>query len=180
MQVKRSKRIFFFIPLYLALFIQSFTAVAEEPNNARLSKDMFLGNPNAPVSIIEYASLGCSHCADFHTNTYPKIKENFIDTGKVKFVFRNFPLGTPSLAAAMIAHCAGPEKFFGMVEIFFRSQKQWGNANRPLDELKKTARFGGISNSKVDACLSNQEILTHVQNVARLGQEKYEIGRAHV
>ena len=137
--------------------------------------DMSFGEPNAPVSIIEYASFGCSHCAEFHINTYPKIKKEFIETGKVKFIFRNFPLDTPSLAAAMIAHCAGAKKYFGMVEIFFRSQQQWGSADNPLDALKKSARFGGMTNSKVDSCLENKQLLEHIQNVARHGQEKYKI-----
>jgi protein-disulfide isomerase len=139
------------------------------------TKEMVVGDANAPVTMIEYASLGCPHCANFHFNTYPEIKKNYIDTGKVKLVYRDFPLGRPALAAALIARCSGSQRYFGMVEVFFRSQKQWSHAQNPLDELKKTARFGGMSSSDVDACLSNQAILDHIQDLARTGQSEHKI-----
>ena len=137
--------------------------------------EMFLGKSDAPVTMIEYASLGCSHCADFHKKTYPKIKEEFVKKGKLKIIFRNFPLGTPSLAAAMIAHCAGPKRFFGMIEIFFQSQQQWGRSKTPIDSLKKVARFGGITGADVDQCISNEHLLKYIQEVAEKGQKQFQI-----
>lgn len=139
------------------------------------TKEMVVGDPNAPVTMIEYASLGCPHCANFHFNTYPEIKKNYIDTGKVKLIYRDFPLGRPAFAAAMIARCAGSQRYFGMVELFFRSQKQWGSAENPLEALKKTARFGGVSSADVDECLTSQPILDHIQNLARTGQDEHKI-----
>ncbi len=139
------------------------------------TKEMVVGDANAPVTMIEYASLGCPHCANFHFNTYPEIKKNYIDTGKVKLIYRDFPLGRPALAAAMIARCAGSQRYFGMVEVFFSSQKQWGQAKNPIDALKKTARFGGMSGSDVDACLANQSVLDHIQGLARKGQDEHKI-----
>lgn len=138
-------------------------------------KEMVVGNPDAPVTLIEYASLGCPHCADFHKDVYPQIKKNYIDTGKVKLIYRDFPLGRPATAASMIARCAGPQRYFGMIEIFFNSQAQWSRAENPLDALKKVARFGGMSGQDVDQCLSNQELLTHIYQKADAAQKEYEI-----
>jgi len=154
---------------------QTSVAVAEIASLEDATKEMVEGNPDAPVSIIEYSSLGCPHCANFHFNTYPEIKKNYIDTGKVKLIYRDFPLGRPALAAAMIARCAGSQRYFGMVEIFFSSQKQWSSAQNPIDALKKTARFGGMSGTDVDACLANQSVLDHIQGLARKAQDEHKI-----
>ncbi len=139
------------------------------------SKEMVVGNADAPVTMIEYASLGCPHCANFHRDTYPQIKKNYIDTGKVKLIYRDFPLGTPALAASMIARCAGSKRYFGMVDLFYRSQKDWGSSDNPIESLKKTARFGGMSGQDVDACLSNQQLLNHIRAKAEEGQKDHEI-----
>jgi len=106
--------------------------------------EMGLGKADAPVTMIEYSSLGCPHCAAFHLETLPQIKKDYIDTGKVRLVFRDFPLGTPALAASMIARCAGPKKFFGFIEIMFRSQPQWSRSQNPMPALTKVARLGGL------------------------------------
>jgi protein-disulfide isomerase len=144
-------------------------------DNDDAMKEMVLGNEKAQITVIEYASLGCPHCAQFHLGTYQEVKKNYIDTGKVKFIFRDFPLGTPALAASMISRCSGPAKYFGMIDIFFRGQKQWSQADNPMDALKKIARFGGMSATDVDDCLQNQELLNYIQNTARNGGEKHKI-----
>ena len=138
-------------------------------------KPIVVGKANAPVTIIEFASLGCPHCARFHQETYPKLKKEYIDTGKVKMVFTDFPLGTPALAAAMIARCSGPERYLGFVEMFFRAQKQWSRANKPIEELKKVARFGGFSGEDVDACFKQQALIDHIQNTARKAGKDHQI-----
>ena len=127
------------------------------------SKEMIVGKATAPLTIIEYASLGCPHCANFHHDTYPQLKKNYIDTGKVKLIYRDFPLGTPALAATMIARCAGPERYFGFVDMFFRAQPQWSRADNPMEALTKVARFGGMPPADVQACFKNQKLLDHVQ-----------------
>ena len=93
--------------------------------------ELVLGNPNAPVTVIEYASLSCHHCAEFHAGTLPKLKERYIDTGKVKLVFRDFPLEQNALRAAMIARCAGPERRERFVDVFFKQQDGWSHAKDP-------------------------------------------------
>ena len=138
-------------------------------------KPAVVGKANAPVTIIEFASLGCPHCARFHHDTYPKLKKEYIDTGKAKLIFTDFPLGTPALAASMIARCAGPERYFGFIDMFFRAQQQWSRANNPLEALKKVARFGGFSGEDVDACFKQQALIDHIQKMARKATEDHQI-----
>jgi protein-disulfide isomerase len=137
--------------------------------------EMALGKSDAPVTMIEYSSLGCPHCAAFHRDTLPRIKTEYIDTGKLRLVYRDFPLGTPALAASMIARCAGRGRFFGFIEIIFRSQAQWSRSNNPLDALSKVARFGGMSEADVGACLKTQALLDHIRRVAANAQEKQKV-----
>ena len=147
----------------------AFFGLASMPSHAGIAsfsdsiKEMVIGQADAPLTIVEYASLGCSHCASFHHDTYPHLKKDFIDTGKVKFVFRDFPLGTPALAATMIARCSGSQRYFGFVDLFYRAQPQWSQANNPLNALTKVARFGGMPPADVKACVSNQKLLDHIQ-----------------
>lgn len=150
-------------------------ARAEIASDKEATEEKVVGDPNAKVTVIEYASLGCPHCANFHFDVYPKIKKEYIDTGKVKFIFRDFPLGTPSVAAAVIARCAGSKRYFAMIDIFFKAQHQWSHAPNPLEALKKTARFGGMSSADVDACIANQALLNSIQERAQAAQLDYEI-----
>jgi len=160
----------------LSLILQTDTqAMAAISDNNDAMKEMVLGNQEAKITVIEYASLGCPHCAQFHSGTYQDVKKNYIDTGKIKFIFRDFPLGTPALAASMISRCSGSAKYFGMIDIFFQGQKQWSQAENPMTALKKIARFGGMSATDVDDCLQNQELLDYIQNTARDGGEKHKI-----
>src|SRR6476646_1823896 len=87
--------------------------------------DMSLGNPKAKVTVIEYASLSCPHCAHFQTETFPKIKKDYIDTGKIRFLYRDFPLDTRALAGAVIARCVSPDKGHKLVEVLFANQQTW-------------------------------------------------------
>ena len=149
-----------------ALLHTTLTANTSDAGIADLAdsiKEMTIGEKDAPLTIVEYASLGCSHCAKFHQETYPTLKKDYIDTGKVKLIFRDFPLGTPALAATMIARCSGPERYFGFVEMFFRSQTQWSHAENPLEALSKVARLGGMPTVDVQACMRNQKLLEYIQ-----------------
>jgi len=142
---------------------------------ADATKEMVIGKADAPVTIIEYASLGCTHCASFHANAIPQLKKDYIDTGKVRLIFRDFPLGTPAMAAAMISRCGGSDRYFGFVDMFFRSQQQWSQAENPLVALAKVARFGGMTGDDVNACLKDQALLDKLQDTANKAQLEYEI-----
>ncbi len=134
-----------------------------------------MGRDDAPVTMIEYSSLACPHCATFHRDSLPKIKEVYIDTGKVRLIYRDFPLGGLALAAAMLARCAGSERYFGFIEVLFRRQAQWSRSDNPRRELARVARFGGISQKDFDACLVNQPLMTDIRERAADAERKFGI-----
>ena len=120
----------------------SFIAFADE-NPEMLVTDMVIGNENAKIDIVEYASYTCSHCATFHTNVYPKLKQDYIETGKVRFTYREVYFDKYGLWASMIARCAGPEKFFGLTDLIYKSQDKWARAGEDtaiVSELSKLAK----------------------------------------
>jgi protein-disulfide isomerase len=119
--------------------------------------DRALGNAEAPVTIVEYASATCPHCANFHNDTFPALKEEFIDTGKIRFVFREFPFDDLALAAFMLARCAPEDKYFPMLDVLFEQQQNWTRSN-PRDELFKIARLAGFTEVSFDACLKDTDV----------------------
>ncbi len=135
-------------------------ASSSAPNKAALESvqpgDHVLGDANAPITVIEYASLTCSHCAHFHTQILPEIKKKWIDTGKVKLIYRDFPLDQIAAKAAQIAECAGNDRYFGVVDLIFRSQPQWATSADPLAELAKPLRIAGLGENEIKACLANE------------------------
>ena len=121
-----------------------------------LSKDdRILGNPEAPITIVEYASLTCPHCAHFTNDVLPELKKKWIDTGKAKLVLRDYPLDEPALRAAMIARCAPPDRYYGYVDIFFGAQEKWVTARDYRDALARLVKLGGMSREEFDNCLKN-------------------------
>jgi protein-disulfide isomerase len=120
--------------------------------------DRVLGKADAPITIIEYASLTCPHCAHFEVDVLPKLKAKWIDTGKAKLVLRDFPLDEPALRAAMVARCAPPERFYPLVDTFFAQQEQWATTREYRAALEKLAKLGGISNKEFAACISDKKL----------------------
>jgi protein-disulfide isomerase len=120
--------------------------------------DRILGKADAPITIIEYASLTCPHCAHFEVDVLPKLKEKWIDPGKAKLVLRDFPLDEPALRAAMVARCAPPERFYPLVDTFFAQQEQWATTRDYRAALEKLAKLGGISNKEFAACISDKKL----------------------
>ncbi len=120
--------------------------------------EMEQGNPDAPVTVVEYASFTCPHCATFHKTTYKQLKSDYIDTGKIRFVYREVYFDRYGLWASMIARCAGPDKFFGMTELIYDGQATWARAGGPAEivsELSKIGRLAGLSEDTLDACLKD-------------------------
>lgn len=121
-------------------------------------QDYALGKADAKVTIVEYASLTCPHCANFHTTVLPDIKKEFIETGMVRYVYRDFPLDRLALGAAMVARCSGRESFFGFIDTFYAAQAQWSRASNPVAALGNLAKLGGMSQKTFEECLQNVEI----------------------
>jgi protein-disulfide isomerase len=121
-------------------------------------EERILGKADAPITIIEYASLGCSHCAHFHATTLPALKKSYIATGKAKLIFRDFSLDPLSLQAAQIARCLPEKQFFGFIGILFKNQEEWLNATGDLTTLKKFANQAGMTETAFKACLDNKDL----------------------
>lgn len=134
-----------------------------------------IGDPNAPVTIIEYASLSCHHCAEFHAETLPALKARYIDTGKVRLVLRDFPLEQNALTAAMIAHCSGPERYPLFVDVFFKRQDGWSHAKDPRTALTQLAMVGGMGKETVEACLSDTALEEAILQRRLQGQSMYGV-----
>jgi protein-disulfide isomerase len=120
--------------------------------------DRSVGDPNAPVKMDEYASLSCPHCAAFTKETFPKIDENYIKTGKVYYTFHDFPLNAPALDAAMVARCLPAERYFPFIQLLFETQADWAFTDDPRKGLRQSAKLAGASDALVDACLANDEL----------------------
>ena len=133
--------------------------------------EKWLGREDAPVSIIEYASATCPHCANFHKDTYPLLKSEFIDTGKVRFAMREFPLDDLSLAAFMVARCAPEDRYFPVVDVLFERQQVW-TRNDPRGELLKIARQAGMTEKDFEACLANKTIGEGIVQTRNQAQSK--------
>ena len=137
--------------------------------------EIVLGDENAPVTIIEYASLTCSHCASFHRETLPEIKQRYIDTGKARLVYRDYPLDQVAVMAAVLAHCAGKERFFGFLDVLFRSQNLWMRASDPREALARIGRLGGLSRSDMDACFADGELESSIYASRVDGAKEFDI-----
>ncbi|MBB6308174.1 protein-disulfide isomerase [Xanthobacter tagetidis] len=122
-----------------------------------------LGNADAPVTIVEYASMTCSHCAAFHTGTFPELKKKYIDTGKVRFIFREFPFEPVATAAFMLARCMPDDKYYPMISTLFETQKAWAFGNDPAAGLLQVARQAGMSQQDFEKCLTDQALAEKVQ-----------------
>jgi len=160
--------------LVLALVIPA-AAGAQTPAVDAMMEDRVVGKPDAPITIYEFASLTCVHCATFHKDTLPKLKENWLDTGKAKLVFRDFPLDGLALRAAMMARCLPQERYFPVLDILFKNQDNWTRARDPLAALSGIGRLSGLSQEAFDACMKNEELQKAVLARAFEGQQQYRI-----
>jgi len=175
------------IAAVMALFILgtpgASTAIAdvqvEELMEAGPLPEKAQGSDQAPVTIVEYASLSCSHCADFHTKVFPGLKEKYIETGKVRYVLREFPLNNEAFAAAALARCVGDDKFFPFVGALFTTQQSWFCPDCDTEaELKKLWKQAGLSEDKFKQCLdpkTNKAQLDAILEIRKRGAEKFGV-----
>ena len=148
-------------------------SAAEVPASAFTER--VLGDPKAPITFIEYAMLTCSHCAEFHNKVLPDLKKQYIDTGKLKIVFRDYPFDEIALRAAMAARCVPEDKFFDYVSVLFQQQNIWSRSEQPLLQLKQLAAFAGLSPSVFEACQADQKLMDHLLKVRVDASEKFQI-----
>jgi protein-disulfide isomerase len=127
------------------------------------------GSPDAPVTVIEYASLTCHHCKNFHVNFWPTIKEKYVDTGKVRFIMREFPLDPLATAGFMLARCSGEDKWYPVVDTLYRSDDLWAHAADPVEGLYSVMRQTSMGREAFEACLRNQKLLDDINEVSRRG-----------
>ena len=134
-------------------------------------KEMVEGNADAPVTIVEYASLTCSHCGDFYRETLPSIRDKYIKTGKARLVFREFAYDARAQAGYMLARCVPEDRYFPMLQVLFERQMEWAAADDALPPLKKIAALAGLDENGVEACLKNQSVLDEVKSSFERGKE---------
>lgn len=150
-------------------------AKADDAGLDAMLADRALGAANAPVTIYEYASFTCPHCARFHRDTLPEIKKAYVDTGKVRLIFRDFPFDGLALRAGMLARCAPPERYFAFLDTLFASQDRWARASDPLGALSQIGRVGGLSAQQIEACFSNRALMDGVVKIRYDNEQKLGI-----
>jgi protein-disulfide isomerase len=140
--------------------------------------DLVLGKADAPVTIIEYASMTCPHCANFHKTTYPALKEKYIDTGKVRFIFREFPLDELAVAASMLARCSAKggsgDKAIALIDVLFASQDKWA-VRDPLPALLQISKQAGFTQATFDECLKDQKLYNDILAMRERGSKEYKV-----
>ena len=164
-----------FAAFLAAAMLFSACSEAEPLPTEEALKDHVLGDANAPVTLIEYSSLTCPHCADFHAKTLPAIKKNYIDTGKVKMIVRDFPLDGPAYAAAMMARCGKPEQRNKFIDVLFANQEGWTRTADPKAALARIGKLGGLSQADFDRCTNDKALFEGIQKLQLEAQSKYDV-----
>jgi len=158
----------------------AFAAEPTAPSAATATKppvyrEFILGDPKAKVTVIEYASLTCGACKAFHDTAYGELKKNYIDTGKIRFVYRDYPLDGLAAGAALLARCAPGNRGMVMIDLMFKNQAEWVRAPNPLELLRGYAQLAGMSAADVDACLKNEGIMTKIREVQETAGTAYKV-----
>lgn len=136
--------------------------------------DKVLGNADAPVTIVEYASMTCPHCAHFHETTLPELKTKYIDTGKARLILREFPFDPRAEAGFMLARCSG-DKYYAMVDVLFKQQQNWASVQNAKDALLQISKLAGFSQESFEACLTDQKLLDDVRAVQKRGADEFKV-----
>jgi len=152
-------------PLTTLAFAADTNPSPEDLAHAGPGGDIMIGSDKAPVTIIEYASMTCPHCAHFEETTLPELKKRYIDTNKVRYVMREFPLDALAAAGFMLARCAGPDKYETVVETLFAKQADWAMVQKPIPPLMAIAKQFGFTEESFNTCLANQKVLDDIQAV---------------
>ncbi len=150
-------------------------ANAAEVDLEKAMSPRILGDPNASITMIEFSSLTCPHCAAFHRDSYKPIVETYVETGKIKFEMRDFPLDQYALRAAAMARAVDGKRYFALIDAVFKQQGQWTRAQNPIDALKKIGRLAGIAPETADAHMSDTDLLDAILNARIAAQRTYSV-----
>lgn len=134
--------------------------------------DMALGKADAPVTIVEYSSLSCPHCAHFHKDVFPALKSDYIDTGKVRYIQREFPLNNPALAGSVLARCIDPARFFAFNTLLFEKQEDWAFKDDAFKPLRLYAKQAGLTDADFEKCLDNEDLQKKILAVRERGEKE--------
>ena len=145
---------------------------AAAPRAENALPDMALGKEDAPVTIVEYSSLTCPHCAHFHRDVMPALKSEYIDTGKVRYIQREFPLNNPALGGAVLARCVDPSRFFAFNDLLFSRQDDWAFKEDALQRLRMYAKQAGMTDADFEKCLDNEALQKKILAVRDRGEKE--------
>ncbi|VFU10425.1 DsbA family protein [Methylocella tundrae] len=179
----QSRRVLFRIAAALLLglaggspaFAQGSSVPVDQLMAGEALPDLALGKSDAPVTIVEYASMTCSHCAAFYAETFPTLKSKYIDTGKVRFILREFPLDPLATAGFMLARCAGDDKRNAIVDLLFLQQKNWAFTDKPVESLANLVKQTGMGQEAFETCLKNQDLYDKINKIRDHASEKFGV-----
>ena len=146
-----------------------------DPATGLFLDDRTLGSPAAKAVLIEYASLSCPHCANFHQTILPRLRTDWIETGKLLYVYRHFPLNAPALWAAMVTECQQGDAFFGLLDLLFQQQQAWLTAEDTADALFKVAQLAGFDQARFDQCANDEDMLNKILDRVDYATATYDV-----
>jgi len=158
-----------------ALLLFTASAYAAPITTEEALKDRVLGDPNAPIEIIEYSSLTCPHCRQFHVDILPELKKNYLDTGRAKLIYRDFPFDQIGLMGTMLTRCAPPSRYFQFLDVLFQNQEKWSRDPNPLQALTRIGKLGGLSEADFNACTENKAIVDGVLQTRLDAGNRFEV-----
>ena len=172
------KKIIKFKILFFLIFFNNSFLYANESSVLILNEnDFVIGEDDAPITIIEYASMSCSHCANFHNDTLPDLKKEYIDTGKVKYAFRDFPYNYPALLGSMVMRCIPQEVRYDYMNALYKLQKNWVSqeSDKTTQELYKIMQSGGMTKEEFDSCINNTDLENKILQGRIDAQNEFDI-----
>lgn len=137
--------------------------------------DLVMGSDDAPYTIIEYSSMTCPHCANFHMNVLPDVKKKYIDTGIAKYIIREYPFDNVAAAAFMLARCVDRSKYFDFVDLLYANQAEWAFGGNPIAGLQKYAKMAGFTEARFNDCLRDETVLKHIEWVRNRGNREFGV-----
>jgi protein-disulfide isomerase len=169
-----------FLLILVSWFLVAFNVALADTANVNVNVDRALsprveGSPDAKIKLVEYFSLTCPACAEFHTEVYPKIKEKYIDKGLVQMEYRDFPLDQWGLRAAALARCLEPKYYGAMVDVLLKQQSNWARSKNVLESLLKIGQLAGLNEKNAQACMSNEKLLDGIISVRMTGNKKHNV-----